>query len=399
MNQTITSVQGIYCEGIQIGLKNTGRDLAVIYSETPALISAVYTRNKVIAEPLQLSQKHLQNKEAQAIVVNSGYANACTGKKGREVAEQMAKTTSETLKIKKEDVIVSSTGVIGQVPPIDTLTEGIRSCAGSLHNTENAGLNAAEAILTTDTMLKQSIRHIQLNDKTITLSGMAKGSGMIHPDMGTMLAFIFSDISIEEETLDQIFKQAVEQSFNMITIDGDTSTNDMAVIMCNGQAQNKPIESSQDERYIVFQQALEEICISLAKQIVADGEGVSKFIEYKVINASSEKQAKQMIRTISDSSLVKTAMFGEDPNWGRIIAAAGRASVDFNPEEADLYIGQYPLMKQGQAVNDYIEEVQQLLKQQQLYITLDLNQGKESATGWGPDLTIDYVKFNAEYTT
>jgi glutamate N-acetyltransferase/amino-acid N-acetyltransferase len=398
MNQTITSVKGIFSEGVRAGIKQKGRDVAVIYSESLADVSAVYTKNKVVAEPLKLTQQNLSNGKAQAIVINSGNANACTGNEGMQAAGSMAATVAKALNIKESDIIVASTGVIGEPFPVHQVNKGIQACTKVLSNTEQAGKHAAEAILTTDTMIKECYRELTISGKPVKIAGMAKGSGMIHPDMATMLAFIVSDIAIDKKTLDTMFKKAVDISFNMISIDGDTSTNDMAVCMCNGKAQNKPVMED-DKDAAVFQNVLEEVCIDLAKKIVQDGEGVSKFIEYEIVNAPNEADARTIIRTVSDSSLVKTAIFGKDPNWGRIIAAAGRAHVPFNVCNTDLYINGYLLMEKGQAVNQYKKEVKKALEEDEIFIKLDLNDGNNHAKGWGSDLTVDYVKFNAEYTT
>ncbi len=398
MNKTITSVTGIYSEGIRAGIKQQGRDIAVIYSESIADVAAVYTKNKVVAEPLKLTRKNLSNGKAQAIVINSGNANACTGHEGMQAAGSMAETVAKALKISESDVIVASTGVIGEPFPLQQVNEGIQVCFKALANTEQAGKHAAEAILTTDTMTKECYREIIISKTPVKIAGIAKGAGMIHPDMATMLAFIVSDIAIEKETLDNMFKNAVDVSFNMISIDGDTSTNDMAICMCNGLARNNPVKAD-DTESAVFQKALEEVCIDLAKKIVKDGEGVSKFIEYKIVNAPNEADARTIIRTISDSSLVKTALFGKDPNWGRIIAAAGRAHVPFNVCNTDLYLNDYLLMEKGRAVNKYTMEVKKALEENEIFIKLDLNNGDHHAKGWGSDLTLDYVRFNAEYTT
>ncbi len=398
MNKTITSVKGIYSEGIRAGIKQQGRDIAVIYSETLADVAAVYTKNKVVAEPLKLTRENLSNGKAQAIVINSGNANACTGHEGMQAAASMAETVAKALKISESDVIVASTGVIGEPFPLQQVNEGIQVCLKSLANTEQAGKHAAEAILTTDTMTKECYREIIISGTPVRIAGIAKGAGMIHPDMATMLAFIVSDIAIEKETLDNMFKNAVDISFNMISIDGDTSTNDMAICMCNGLARNNPVKAD-DTELSIFQKALEEVCTDLAKKIVKDGEGVSKFIEYEIVNAPDESDARAIIRTISDSSLVKTALFGKDPNWGRIIAAAGRAHVPFNVCNTDLYLNDYLLMEKGRAVNKHTAEVKKSLEKDEIFIKLDLHDGNHHAKGWGSDLTLDYVRFNAEYTT
>jgi len=399
--KNISSVPGFKCQGMHVGLKSRSlrKDLAIIVSEKPAKVSAVYTRNLVIAECLKLNKLHTANGVAQAIICNSGNANACTGTQGYEGAKSMAKAVSKEFGILDEDVIVASTGIIGREFPTDKVVEGIGKICKIIDNNVEAGKNAAEAIMTTDTVAKEFYAEFEIQGKQIILAGIAKGSGMIHPDMGTMLAFAVSNINIEKKILDQLFRKAINDSYNMITVDGDTSTNDMAVIMCNGLAENIEITDINSPEAIVFGSKLKELCIDLAKKIVMDGEGITKFIEYKIINASNEDGARQIIRTVSDSSLVKTAMFGKDPNWGRIIAAAGRAGVQFNPEKIDLFIGEYQLLKDGQPTHQHLTEVEALLQEFEIYVTIDLKNGNASATGWGSDLTLEYVRFNSAYTT
>jgi glutamate N-acetyltransferase/amino-acid N-acetyltransferase len=399
MEDHITFVKGFKWGSASVGLKTGGKDVAVIYSEKPAQTAAVYTKNRVIAEPLKITQKHLENGVSQAIVVNSGNANACTGQQGYDHAVAMAQSTAGQLNIDPHDVIVASTGVIGEPFPVDKVKRGITNSINGLSYEKEAGTGVAEAILTTDTKIKTSTCRFRINGVEVRMSGIAKGSGMIHPDMGTMLAFIFCDAAIEKAVLDSTFKKAVDVSFNMVSVDGDTSTNDMATIMCNGMAGNKMLESADDPGFAEFKDALTNLCIHLAKQIVEDGEGITKFIEYKVVHAGKYEDAKKIIRTISDSSLVKTAFFGNDPNWGRIIAAAGRAGVELDIEKTDLYIGQYKLLEKGKPIAGNREKAKAVLQAPKIFITLDLNAGNAEAVGWGSDLSVEYVRFNAEYTT
>lgn len=395
----ITKVKGIKCAGVRAGLKQSGYDVALITSEVPGNVAAVFTKNKIIAEPLKVTKKHVENGRAQAFVINSGNANACTGKEGTEAAVEMARYTAKLLKINMEDVIVASTGIIGEKFPIRKVSKGIKNASNVLAECAVSDNNTAEAILTTDTVTKKTVKTIRVNNKTINIAGIAKGSGMIHPDMGTMLAFIVSDINIEQSLLNKCFRDAVDQSFNMITVDGDTSTNDMAVVLCNGLAGNEQVNNEKDQLYGLFKQALGEVCISLAKMIVADGEGVTKFIEYQVKGASDIISAKKVIRTIAGSSLVKTAFFGKDPNWGRIIAAAGRAGVGLDLNDLDLYIGKHCLLLKGCPQIFNMKELKRELEEKNIFVTLHLNNGAFEATGWGPDLTTEYVNFNAAYTT
>lgn len=405
MVRNITNVRGIKCWGAHTGVKSMRRDLAVIVSEVPAKVSATFTQNLVIAEPIRLTKKHLFESKnmARALVVNSGNANAMTGKQGEEGALAMAKAAAEELKINIEEVMVASTGIIGRVFPTQEVINGIRENVKNITENSRAGSFAANAILTTDTFAKEGYVEFELDGNTINIGGIAKGSGMIHPNMATMLAFIFTDINIEHKLLDKAFKEAVDDTFNMITVDGDTSTNDMASIMANGLADNEIITSASDEGYKSFKEKLHEIMTHLAKLIVSDGEGASKFIEYRLSGARTKKDAKQIIRTVSDSSLVKAAMFGRDPNWGRILAAMGRSGVKFDPDSVDLFLGNeqeaVQMLQNGRPLDFDMNMVKRILKQSEIIILMKLREGNASSIGWGTDLTTDYVMFNSMYTT
>lgn len=401
--KNITNVRGIKCWGAHTGIKSMRRDLALIYSEVPAHAAAVFTKNSVVAEPVKVSKRHIANGIAQAIVINAGNANAATGEQGREGAEAMAQTMAEELNIDKELVLVASTGVIGKPFPTEDIVEGIRENVKKLSSKSSAGSFAANAILTTDTFAKEGFLEFSADDYEVNMAGIAKGSGMIHPNMGTMLAFILTDIAIEPKLLNETVKKAVDKSFNMITVDGDTSTNDMVAVLANGLAGNDMIKSKRDKGFIIFRKHLESLMIHLAKMIVSDGEGASKFIEYEVIKAPDEATARKLVRTISDSTLVKTAMYGRDPNWGRVIAAAGNAGVGFDYTKADLWLGdekrQIKLLGKGVPMEFDTGYMKKLLRDSHLRFTLSLNSGKAKATGWGSDLTTDYVVFNSVYTT
>ncbi|HES58509.1 MAG TPA: bifunctional glutamate N-acetyltransferase/amino-acid acetyltransferase ArgJ [Firmicutes bacterium] len=402
MNESICDVRGMLCWGAHVGIKSKRRDLALIYSEVPCDISAVFTRNQVVAEPVKISREHARDGRAQAVVINAGNANACTGEQGRQAAEAMVTTTAEVLGIPRELVLVASTGVIGQRFPTEVVVEGIRRNVAKLSNIRTAASFVANAILTTDTFPKEAAQRFEVNGKEVLLAGVAKGSGMIHPDMGTMLAFLCCDLAIERQLLDRTFREAIDASFNMITVDGDTSTNDMALVMCNGLAGNHLITSPDQPGYADFREALFGVCTDLAKLIVSDGEGATKFIEYRVINAPSEEAARRIVRVVSDSTLVKTAFYGRDPNWGRILAAAGRAGVVFDPELVDLSIGaeqMYQVARKGRPTNQDLRIVRKELSEAHLRLVLNLNQGKAEATGWGSDLSEDYVHFNSQYTS
>ncbi len=403
MIKNITNVRGIKCWGAHTGVKSMRRDLALIYSEVPASAAAVFTQNQVIAEPLKVSKRHIANGKAQAIVINAGNANACTGRQGLEGAEAMARTMADELGIDKELVLVSSTGLIGEPFPTDDIVAGIRENVKKLSSKSNAGSLVANAILTTDTFPKEGFDEFDLEGYEVNIGGVAKGSGMIHPNMATMLAFIVTDVAIEPKLLQKMTKEAVDKSFNMITVDGDTSTNDMVVVLANGLASNDMLRTKKDKGYKIFQKKLEEMMTHLAKLIISDGEGSSKFIEYHVVNAPSMEVARRLIRQISDSSLVKAAMFGRDPNWGRIICAAGNAGVPFDYEKVDLYLGdekkQIKVLEKGVPQEYERKDMKRRLRESHVHIRLDMHEGKASAKGWGADLTADYVLFNSVYTT
>jgi glutamate N-acetyltransferase/amino-acid N-acetyltransferase len=386
-----------------MGIKSKRRDIALLYSEVPASAAAVFTQNIVCAEPVKLSREHIKGGKAQAIICNSGNANACTGQAGWKGAVAMAEKTAELLDIPKEHVLVASTGLIGEPFPTDNVLKGIGECVEKLSAREMAGSLAANAILTTDTYAKEGFISFKIDDIEINMAGMAKGSGMIHPNMGTMLGFITCDIAIAPELLDEALRTAVDKTFNMITVDGDTSTNDMVGILCNGMAGNEEI-TEKNENYEKFVANLEQLCKHLAKLIISDGEGSTKLVEYRVQNAGSEADARQVVRTVSNSNLVKTAVFGGDPNWGRILAAAGRAGVDFDPDKVDLYIGSNPskavqVLKKGQPMEEGRSELKKEMQESTITIILDLNAGTAEAVGWGSDFSYEYVRINAEYTT
>jgi glutamate N-acetyltransferase/amino-acid N-acetyltransferase len=403
MIKNITNVRGITCWGAHIGVKSLRRDLALIYSEVPASAAAVFTQNQVVAAPLIVSKRHIADGKAQAIVINAGNANAATGKQGLLGAEAMAEAMAEELNISKDLVLVSSTGVIGEPFPTDDIVKGIRENVKKLSTRSNAGSFVANAILTTDTFAKEGFVEFEIDGHEVNMGGVAKGSGMIHPNMATMLAFVVTDVAIEPKLLKTMLKEAVDKSFNLITVDGDTSTNDMVVVMANGMAKNELIKNKKSKDYKVFKENLENMMIHLAQQIVSDGEGASKFIEYEIVNAPDHDYARAMIRSISGSVLVKTAMFGRDPNWGRIIGAAGNAGVTFDYNKADLYLGSdekiVQVLEKGQPLNYDINFIKKLLRESHLRVKLDLNNGKVSLKGWGTDLTTDYVLFNSVYTT
>jgi glutamate N-acetyltransferase/amino-acid N-acetyltransferase len=402
MQRNLCLVRGITAWGAYAGVKNKRRDVAIVFSEVPAAAAAVFTRNVVVAEPVKLARRNIADGRAQAFVINAGNANACTGDQGREGAEAMIATAADALQVDPGLVIIASTGIIGRTFPTEKVCKGIRSCAARLSSMRLAGSLAANAILTTDTFPKESYSSFDLGGVECRMGGIAKGSGMIHPDMATMLAYLVTDVSITPKLLDEALHEAVDASFNMITVDGDTSTNDMAGVMANGLAENPTIDRK-GPAYDRFRDELKKHCIELAQQIVADGEGATKQIQYTVEGAPSDADARRVARTVSDSNLVKTAFFGRDPNWGRIVGAAGRAGVEFVPERVDLYLGSskqlHQILAGGQPVAVERRKLKSMMRASFLYVVLDLNAGPGSATAWGADLSYEYVRINAEYTT
>ena len=403
MIKNITNVRGFTCWGAHAGIKSLRRDLAIIYSEVPASIGAVFTQNLVVAEPIKVSKEHVKNGLAQAIVINAGNANACTGEQGYEGARAMVKATAESLNIEEEMVIVSSTGVIGEPFPTEDIVEGIKENAPKVTNRSSAGSFAANAILTTDTFAKEGFLEFSIDGREVNMAGIAKGSGMIHPNMATMLAFIVTDVDIEPKLLQKAVSETVDDTFNMITVDGDTSTNDMVAVMANGRAGNERLTTESSKDYKVFRKNLHKMMQHLAKLIVSDGEGSSKFVEYRVENASDKAFARKLVRTISSSNLVKTAMFGRDPNWGRIVSAAGNAGVPFDYTSVDLYLGnekeRVKVLEKGKPVKYDRNFMKKLLRESHISVKMDMCNGEAQAVAWGSDLTTDYVLFNSVYTT
>ncbi len=401
MNRNLTDVRGFRVRGAHIGIKSKRRDLALIVSDVPASAAGVFTRNKVCAAPVRLSAKHLENGLAQAIVVTSGNANACTGQQGEEAARAVAEKLAQELGIPVEEVIVAATGVIGVPFPTEKVLEGIEYNVKYLSRRRVYGSMVANAIMTTDTFHKESFQSFRLGGKVVTMAGIAKGAGMIHPNMATMLAFVVTDAAIKPALLKECMNSVTERTFNMISVDGDTSTNDSAVVMANGMAGNPEIVKK-DEDYRVFHDKLESMCKDLAMAIVSDGEGATKLIEYKVVNARSEQAARKIVRTVSNSNLVRTAMFGRDPNWGRIIAAVGRAGVDIDPDEVDIYIGAsepVQVSEKGGVADFDMKTLKRVLRSARINVLIDLHQGNSEAVGWGTDMSYEYIRINAEYTS
>lgn len=402
IQRNLTEVTGFRAWGAYAGIKSKRRDLALIYSEVPASAAAVFTLNEVVAEPVKIARRHIADGRAQVFVINAGNANACTGDQGRRGAEAMVQAAAEALGIDPSLVIIASTGIIGEPFPTEKVVRGIHACVPKLSSMRLAGSLAANAILTTDTFPKESFSTFRSQDVPCLMGGIAKGSGMIHPNMATMLGFIVTDAAITPPLLDQALHEAVDDSFNMITVDGDTSTNDMVAVMANGMSGAPEIDAP-GPAYDAFRDELQKHCVELARQIVADGEGATKQIQYTVEGAPDKQAARRVARTISDSSLVKTAFFGRDPNWGRILAAAGRAGVPFDQDRVDLHLGSSQQMIQlvngGQPIAVDRKRLKNMMRASFLYVVLDLKAGPASAVAWGSDLSYDYVRINAEYST
>jgi glutamate N-acetyltransferase/amino-acid N-acetyltransferase len=396
INGGVTAPHGFLPAGINVGVKpgTKKKDIAIVYSVKKCNAAAVYTKNKFKAPPLFVTEENLKNNEAQAIVVNSGCANACTGDQGGIDALKMASVTGEVLSVDPSDVIVASTGVIGVYLPMEKIERGIREIGGIL--SEDGGTDASLAIMTTDTVRKEVAYECEIAGKNIKIGGMAKGSGMIHPNMATMLGFLTTDADISKEALKDIFKDVIDDTFNMISVDGDTSTNDMVCILANGEAGNKTIEKDTIE-YKKFKDVVRKICEEMSIAIVNDGEGATKLLTIKVLNALTKDDARKAARSISTSNLVKTAFFGEDANWGRIITALGYSGAEIAPSKCDISLGDMFMARQGKAMIFSEEDALKILKEREIEITCNLNLGTECAVAWTCDLSYEYIKINAEY--
>ena len=390
---TVTSPQGFLAGAVKAGIKSQEElDLAVLCSEKPCVAAGVFTTTAIKATPVILSQKHLKNNSAQAVVVNSGCANACTGDAGMADAVDMARSVAEKLGLSTEDVLVASTGVIGVPLPMERIRDGIRKVV----LTKEGGHELARAIMTTDTFPKEIAMSVDSKPGEFTIGGVAKGAGMIHPNMATMLCFLTTDAAVDARFLQAALQKAVDVSFNMITIDGDTSPSDTVVILANGLAGTETINSRSGE---LFQKALDEVCLYLAKCVARDGEGATKLIEVAVEGAVNEAQARLAARTIASSLLFKAAIHGNDPNWGRIVAALGRSRAKVNENQLDVYLNDVCVMKQGNPVPFGKQELSTSLSGKEVSVRLYLNLGEGKATAWGCDLSEEYVTINSAYTS
>ena len=391
---TIASPLGFSADGLHAGFKKKKLDFGWIVSEVPASVAGVYTTNKVIAAPLLVTKASIQkSQKLQAIVVNSGIANSCTGQQGLDAAYDMQRLAAQKLKIDPDLVGLASTGVIGEQLPIDALKNGLSQILVS-----GKAEDFAEAILTTDTCTKTCVVTEEFGSDLVTMAGVAKGSGMIHPNMATMLAFITCDANISSATLQKALSQHVETTFNQITVDGDTSTNDMVLVMANGCRQNEEILPDTEE-FEKFSKMLRYLMADLAKKIAKDGEGATKLIEVNVRHAKDERSGRMIAKSVVGSSLVKTAIFGQDPNWGRILAAIGYAGADVSVDDIDIWIEGIPVMQASSPVAFDPEETSDAMAGELLTLTIDLHDGDAEAQAWGCDLSYDYVKINALYRT
>ncbi len=392
----ITAVTGIRAAGMAAGIKKgDSLDLALIVSERDATVAGVFTTNTVVAPPLILDRQQLRRGKGRAIIVNSGNANACTGRRGYKDAVAMAALTAKALGIPREDVYVGSTGVIGKPLPMEKLKAAIPVLAARLHR--QGGTDAAQAIMTTDTTVKTAAVSDTIGGRTVTVGGIAKGSGMIHPNMATMLAYLATDAQVPRAILQRGLRQATERSFNRIPVDGDTSTNDMVLCLANGMAGNRPLKpGSTDARR--FQSLLDHVCLDLAKKIAWDGEGATKFVELRVKGARTQADAFRAAVTIATSSLVKTAWFGEDSNWGRTMAALGRSGARIAEDRIAILVGPVQIVRRGLGLGPDAEaQANAVMKSREFSVTVDLGSGAADVTVWTTDLTLDYIKINASY--
>ena len=398
----VTAAKGFQAASTAAGIKYQGRtDMAMVYSEVPCKAAGTFTTNIVKAAPVKWDQDIVYNQpEAQVIICNSGIANACTGKEGFECCKETALAAARTLKVDPDSVLVASTGVIGMQLPVQKLAAGVEAMAPELDGGLEAGNQAAKAIMTTDTVEKEAAVQFEIGGKTVTVGGMCKGSGMIHPNMCTMLGFVTTDVNISKELLQEALSQDVKDTYNMVSVDGDTSTNDTVLLLANGMAGNPEI-TEKNEDYRAFCQALNYVNTQLAKKIAGDGEGATALFEVKIIGAKSKEQAVTLSKSVVTSSLTKAAIYGHDANWGRILCAMGYSGAQFDPDKVDLYFeskaGKIKIIENGVSTGYSEEEATKILSEDAVTAIADIKMGDCTATAWGCDLTYDYVKINADY--
>ena len=397
----IIAPKGFKAGSVHCGLKRNKRnhDIGIIFSEQPCKAAALFTTNQIVAAPIKQSRKVVKNGMAHAIVVNSGNANACTGKKGEKDAETMALLTSKHLNIKPDEVLVASTGIIGHHLPMEKIKSGINKSAEGLGNQNAHAINIAKTIMTTDLVPKHIAVKTKIGGKDVIIGAIAKGSGMISPNMATMFCFITTDAAISLDTLRSCIKKSTGTSFNQITVDGHMSTSDMVAILANGMANNRTITSSTKSDLALFRKALDYVTLNMAKEIVKDGEGATKFIHVEIHEAKSISDAKKIARTIAESPLVKTAINGEDPNWGRIVSAAGYAGVTLDESKLKLSVNKITIYKKGLPVMPAPKRLSSVMKKKEITILLQLGMGNKSTTLWTCDLSKEYVSINADYHT
>ncbi len=392
----VTTPKDFRAAGINCGIKRRKRDIGLIVSDVPAVACGMFTQNRVKAAPIIVSKEHLTKTIAQAVIINSGNANCCTGSKGLKDAYLMTELTAKALNIPKEDVLVASTGIIGKQLPMKKIEAAIPQLAQNLSREE--GHHVAEAILTTDKVVKEIAFKIRIKGKDVSIGAIAKGAGMVHPNMATMLCFITTDVYITRRALKLALTEAVERSFNAISVDGDMSTNDAVIALANGSAGNDLLDK-RDKDFPVFCKVVNEITEYLAKALVKDGEGATKFVRININNAKTIEGAKRIARRLATSMLFKTALYGQDPNWGRIAASVGSSGVIFNPDKLDIYLGKTKVVKGG---SNYVKDkvaLRRLFKHKDIDVTVDLNAGSKDYHMWTCDLSSDYVRINANYST
>lgn len=398
----VTAAKGFQATSTAAQIKYKGRtDMAMVFSEVPCVAAGTFTTNVVKAAPVRWDQDIVYNHQgARAVICNSGIANACTGEEGFSYCRATAEAAAKALGIPEDSVLVASTGVIGMQIPIDRIANGVTAMAPNLKGTREAGLEAAKAIMTTDTEKKEAAVEIEIGGKTVTVGGMCKGSGMIHPNMCTMLGFITSDVDISKELLQEALSEDIKDTYNMVSVDGDTSTNDTVLLLANGQAGNPKI-TEKNADYEEFKKALNYVNTTLAKKIAGDGEGATALFEVKVIGAATKAEAVTLSKSVVTSSLTKAAIYGHDANWGRILCALGYSGVQFDPEKVDLYFeskaGKIKIIENGVSTGYSEEEATKILSEDAVTAIADMKMGDAAATAWGCDLTYDYIKINADY--
>lgn len=395
INGGVTAPEGFFATGVACGIKKNGKkDIAVVCSEETAAAAGVFTTNLVKGHSLQVTMEHIKNGYANAIIINSGNANACVGEQGYKDAKEITRLAAKLLECEPENILIGSTGVIGMPLNMEAFKSGIEDAVSNMD--ANGGNDAEEAIMTTDLIPKEIAVEFELQGVNVRIGGMAKGSGMIHPNMATMIGIITMDVNISRKLLDKALKDCVKSTFNRVSVDGDTSVCDMVLALANGQADNSGIVN-EDADYQNFKSALEYVCTYLSRLIAKDGEGATKLIEISAEGAPSKDDAYKVVCAIAKSPLVKTAIFGEDANWGRIFTAAGYSGAQFDPNQVDIYIGDLMVCKSGTALTFDESKAKELLKEKEIKITIKLNQGDYSDRMWSCDFSYDYVKINGSY--